>query len=197
MSVILYFTIIRESEVIRNVLLGIFSIVIIVLTSVKLFNNISKNNRNLYIATGLLYIMYGVLLFSRSFFWIINPRGGISSYGMIEQLYYFLILIFEFGLGISILTINGQRLELDLSASRDNLQETVLKLQAAIDDIKTLSGLLPICASCKKIRDDRGYWNQLEKYIQDRSEATFSHGICPECMKKLYPNEYAMLFGEK
>jgi len=53
--------------------------------------------------------------------------------------------------------------------------------------VKKLSGMLPICASCKKIRDDKGYWTQIEAYIRDHSEAEFSHGICPECMKKLYP----------
>lgn len=46
-----------------------------------------------------------------------------------------------------------------------------------------------ICASCKKIRDDKGYWEQVEVYIRDHSEAEFSHGLCPECMKKLYPDE--------
>jgi PAS domain S-box-containing protein len=59
-------------------------------------------------------------------------------------------------------------------------------LRDALTKIKKLQGLLPICASCKKIRDDKGYWNQLETYIQDHSEAEFSHGFCPECMKKLY-----------
>ena len=60
------------------------------------------------------------------------------------------------------------------------------ELQAALSEIKTLSGLLPICASCKKIRDDKGYWNQLELYIRDHSEAEFSHSICPTCAEKLY-----------
>jgi len=59
-------------------------------------------------------------------------------------------------------------------------------LRDALVQIKTLSGLIPICASCKKIRDDKGYWNQLETYIQEHSQAEFSHGICPDCMKKLY-----------
>ena len=59
-------------------------------------------------------------------------------------------------------------------------------LQRALDDVKTLEGLLPICASCNKIRDDKGYWNQLEVYIEDHSDALFSHGICPDCAKKLY-----------
>ena len=61
------------------------------------------------------------------------------------------------------------------------------KLLKALKEIKTLSGFLPICASCKKIRDDKGYWNQIEAYIQQHSEAEFSHGICPDCAKKMYP----------
>ena len=71
-------------------------------------------------------------------------------------------------------------------ANKQN-QKLVHELEAAMADIKTLSGFLPICASCKKIRDDNGYWNQIESYIRDRSEAEFSHSICPDCTKKLYP----------
>jgi len=58
--------------------------------------------------------------------------------------------------------------------------------EKALLDLKILSGLIPICASCKKIRDDEGYWEQIETYIRDHSEADFSHGICPECAKELY-----------
>ena len=61
-------------------------------------------------------------------------------------------------------------------------------LQDALSKVKTLSGLLPICASCKKIRDDRGYWNQIESFIGEHSEIEFSHGICPECLRTLYPD---------
>ena len=60
------------------------------------------------------------------------------------------------------------------------------ELQKALSEIKTLSGLLPICASCKKIRDDTGYWNQIELYIRDHTEAEFSHSLCPICAEKLY-----------
>lgn len=65
--------------------------------------------------------------------------------------------------------------------------KNILELQKALAEIKTLSGLLPICSSCKKIRDDKGYWNQLETYISKHSEAMFSHSICPECAKRSYP----------
>jgi hypothetical protein len=61
-------------------------------------------------------------------------------------------------------------------------------LQEALANIKTLRGLFPICASCKKIRDDKGYWNQIEDYIGARSEAEFTHGICPECARKQHPD---------
>ena len=67
-------------------------------------------------------------------------------------------------------------------------EKLIKKLQDALSEIKVLQGILPICAECKKIRDDQGYWYQIEKYIHDHSEAEFSHGICPECAKKLYPN---------
>ncbi len=60
-------------------------------------------------------------------------------------------------------------------------------LNEAIDQIKTLRGIVPICSSCKKIRDDQGFWQQVETYLLDHSEAQFSHGVCPECMPRLYP----------
>lgn len=64
------------------------------------------------------------------------------------------------------------------------------QLSEAIGKVKLLSGLLPICSSCKKIRDDNGYWNQIEQYIKEHSEAIFSHGICPDCARRLYPDLY-------
>jgi hypothetical protein len=61
-------------------------------------------------------------------------------------------------------------------------------LQEALAKVKTLRGLIPICSSCKKIRDDQGSWTQLETYVAQHSEAEFSHGLCLECMRKLYPD---------
>ena len=76
------------------------------------------------------------------------------------------------------------------AAEREKLIED---LKQALSEVKTLSGLLPICSNCKKIRDDTGYWNQLEGYISEHSDALFSHSICPDCATKLYPH----LFREK
>jgi CheY-like chemotaxis protein len=73
----------------------------------------------------------------------------------------------------------------------------ILKLEEALTRINTLSGLLPICSACKKIRDDKGYWNQIESYIMEHSEAEFTHSLCPECGKKLHPEYYDKKFGEE
>jgi hypothetical protein len=71
-----------------------------------------------------------------------------------------------------------------LEQEKDRL---VQKLQAALEKVKTLRGLIPICAGCKKIRNDKGFWQQVEAYFEDHSEVEFSHGLCPECIERLYP----------
>jgi hypothetical protein len=68
--------------------------------------------------------------------------------------------------------------------------ETIRELRAALGEIRDLQGILPICASCKKVRDDTGYWEQVESYVSRHTGAQFSHGVCPECIKTLYP-EYS------
>ena len=72
--------------------------------------------------------------------------------------------------------------------AEEEKEKLIFELQEALSEVKTLSGLLPICSHCKKIRDDRGYWNQLETYLLDHSNALLSHSICPECAEKYYPD---------
>jgi DNA-binding NtrC family response regulator len=69
-------------------------------------------------------------------------------------------------------------------------QRLMTELKTAMDHIKQLQGMLPICSVCKNIRDDKGYWNRIESYISKHSEAKFSHGLCPDCAKKVYPDFY-------
>lgn len=77
--------------------------------------------------------------------------------------------------------------EIEIRKEAESKREMMISdLQKALNEVKTLRGLLPICASCKKIRDDKGYWNQIESYVGKHSEAKFSHSICPDCAKKLY-----------
>jgi sigma-B regulation protein RsbU (phosphoserine phosphatase) len=79
------------------------------------------------------------------------------------------------------------RLERKIREQDREKDELIARLQEALENVRKLSGLLPICSSCKKIRDDKGYWKQIEQYISEHSDALFTHGICPDCVKKLYP----------
>ena len=72
--------------------------------------------------------------------------------------------------------------------AEEERERLIRELQEAMAEIKVLDGLLPICATCKKIRDDKGYWKQLEDYISDHSKATFTHGICADCARKIHPD---------
>jgi AmiR/NasT family two-component response regulator len=86
------------------------------------------------------------------------------------------------------ITISKARFQ-DMQKLREvnlKLEQRNADLEKALSHIKTLTGLLPICASCKKIRDDSGYWHQVEAYVQDHSDAEFSHGLCPDCVENYY-----------
>jgi PAS domain S-box-containing protein len=75
----------------------------------------------------------------------------------------------------------------DKKKAEEDKERLIADLKEALSQVKKLSGLLPICASCKQIRDDKGGWKQIESYIADHSEANFTHGVCPDCTRKLYP----------
>jgi DNA-binding NtrC family response regulator len=81
-------------------------------------------------------------------------------------------------------TLREWRLIQERKRAEKEREKLIIELQEALAKVKKLSGLIPICSSCKKIRDDKGYWNQLEKYLLEHSDATLSHGLCPECAKK-------------
>lgn len=91
------------------------------------------------------------------------------------------------------------RLKAEIDARKEReaeLEKTVRELQNSITEVNTLSGLLPICSFCKHIRDDQGYWQQVEKYVSKHSDASFSHSICPNCLRKHYPKQAEKLLKE-
>ncbi|MBN2807870.1 MAG: response regulator [Deltaproteobacteria bacterium] len=75
----------------------------------------------------------------------------------------------------------------NLAAHQREREKLIEELNEALEKVQVLKGIIPICCNCKKIRDDQGYWDQVEAYISKHSEARFSHGICPDCVKKIYP----------
>lgn len=93
--------------------------------------------------------------------------------GTFHTIAFVVYAISGFWILISLLFLGAKRLEHDITEAKD--------------EVRQLSGLLPICANCKKIRNDQGYWQQVESYVSDHSEAMFTHSICPDCVKELYP----------
>lgn len=90
------------------------------------------------------------------------------------------------GCGISLLAEQLRRARERAEEETREREALIAQLRESIENVRVLHGLLPICAGCKKIRDDKGYWQQLEVYIRDHSEADFSHGLCPDCVKRYW-----------
>ena len=90
---------------------------------------------------------------------------------------------------------NELRRDMEMDSEEEH-EKLINEVQEELEEIKTLRGILPFCSFCKKIRDDKGYWEEVDVYISKHSEADISHSICPECMKKHYPNEYQSFLNE-
>ncbi|MBA7534137.1 hypothetical protein ES705_26383 [subsurface metagenome] len=113
--------------------------------------------------------------------------GYIIPFGFfVFILFQSYMLLMRFTKALKTVETLTENLEQQVEQRTAELTKTNKDLKEAIENVKTLKGLLPICASCKKIRDDKGCWHQLEEYISKRSDVDFSHGLCPECVDKLY-----------
>lgn len=124
------------------------------------------------------------ILAELSFTFYVSVYGLSNFIGHMMKIFSFFLIykaVVEFGI--------SQPFEFLIAKEKENerqLQQERDQLRKALAEIKTLSGLLPICASCKKIRDDTGYWERIEKYVERNSTAKFTHGICPDCEQRLY-----------
>ena len=144
------------------------SFLLIIMVSMS---NISVGGTNQFIKGGIGHLAGGILSVIFFGFNVHMESTMLNVYMCLPTLVVYPIMV----------GMVAYRLALQLNKKRK-------ELQASLDEVKVLSGLLPICAACKKIRDDTGYWNQIETYIRDHSEADFSHSLCPGCVKKLYPD---------
>ncbi len=122
------------------------------------------------VSSGVTEAIYKIGLKDRQYIWL-NDKANIEWYEQ-DKIY------------LSIGSLTDVTKEMKSEEEQDKL---MAQLQEALKKVKILSGLIPICASCKQIRDDQGFWNHIEDYISQHSDAQFSHGICPDCAKKLYP----------
>lgn len=146
-----------------------------------ILTNVSKELK----ASGWLFIQIGfALIFFGMLVDITDNFHGLDQYILIGDTIYqsFLEKVVGYGFGFLFMSLGIWKWIPKIIEHKKLTEE---KLETAMDNVKVLSGLLPICSSCKNIRDDEGYWNKIEAYIDKHSEAHFSHGLCPDCGKKM------------
>ncbi len=139
-----------------------------------------QGRRDGLISVGFVFLLLSLFLF-------LPGLVHAHDYGMKTGLRFYLSFLFVAVIGYG-LESSRYRFSDMLRREHEELLDEKANLEKALKQIKTLRGLLPMCASCKKIRDDSGYWKQIESYIHEHSDAKFSHGICPDCAKELYPD---------
>jgi hypothetical protein len=118
---------------------------------------------------------------------IVSPTINIDTYALHLSSWISMLAGFVLISALTILLVG--EIGYSLSDKINELQKKQKELQIAYDEIRKLEGIIPICTKCKKIRDSDGYWNQVESYIEQHSEAQFSHGICEQCAKELYGDD--------
>lgn len=180
-----YFYFVIDDMVIRLEFMTVWVCIFTWVIAAIFIRSASMTCRSLCYVAGGINIVYGLSMLGRTFFWTQNRVNGLFDNAIYNSLFITAVIVYELWLGLLIMMMNNHRMDRELRSSESSLRDHVARLEHAMSEVKILKGLLPICCSCKRIRDDKGYWNQLEWYIDEHSEATFSHGYCPECALKI------------
>jgi len=197
MTIAAYFTLVHDSMSIRLILLTFWGCLLLWSTASIFVFSAPAASRSLHLLAGAITFLYGASMLSRTVFFVLDPPALLFQNTHFNSAFFLSVLIFEIWSGLLIMMLNNQRMEEDLLLSHSALQSHVVELEKANSEVKVLKGLLPICSSCKKIRDDQGYWNHLEDYLDAHSEATFTHGLCPGCALQMQKEIDEMKFAEK
>ena len=186
-----FFYWVHDIAAVRGVVMSLGLASVSLLTAWLLWRHAPADNKALYFFTGFMLALANIALFVRSILWLLfAPEANLFTHHNSQTVYLFIAIFSQIGWTFGFVMMNSQRMEDDLRKSRAELTEANDGLAKALQEVKQLGGLLPICSNCKKIRDSEDYWHQVEEYISEHSEAKFSHSICPECAKKLYPDMY-------
>jgi hypothetical protein len=204
-----YFLVAVPSVLVRTVIFWLVVTVYLVRIASILNARSPREERLLCNFCAAFFVGYAGMAVFRIITWLLWPQERALFVATPSTILFFLSsVVFDIAWTTSFLALNGQRLAHELAAAQDQLAEKNCQLvdemneraaaqsaverkseelKNAFEEIKILSGIIPICMYCKKVRDDEGYWKQIEQFISSRSEAQFSHGICPKCLEEQYP----------
>lgn len=141
-------------------------------------------------------LLISIILFWNPFDWAdvydypkqFEIRFAITFFIVSVVTYWFEYFRYHYRINVELKTQILQQKIIERKKAEKEKETLILGLQNALNHVKKLSGLLPLCSHCKKVRDDKGYWNQIDSYIEEHSEVDISHSICPECAEKYYPD---------
>jgi hypothetical protein len=166
----------------RAFVASVLHMVICAVIAFRLLRLPGRGVRLQHIVIAVLFLSSAAAMGIRSILSIVGPdQKGLFIFSPSSMIGFLDAFIMPICVAIGLLSMLGRRTQIER-------EKTIGDLEVALAQVKTLSGLLPICASCKRIRDEKGYWHEVEHYVRDHSEADFSHGICPKCLSKLYPD---------
>lgn len=190
-----YYTFVEPSIASRIIVVSIILGCLGFTCTVKLLLRIKQGARVPQIAVAILFALHAAIMMLRAFA-VLGTKTGPDLFSpnlfTTLTLLDFILLSPCTGLGLLAMVYKDVNVALESEiaqrkTSEDRLRQTASDLELALKEIKTLQGIIPICGYCKKIRDDSGVWKQLEVYITMHSEAEFSHGVCPDCVRRYHP----------
>ena len=161
-----------------------------ILIGLQFLRGVPGERRTPYRVLGVLHLLFVTVLVARAILWLLHPEVGMFQPWLPHEMFFLAITLFEVVWAVAFTMVNGNRLESELVQSHSELTRTVDELQKALGEVRTLTGLLPLCSSCRRVRDDEGYWNQIEVYLREHTDVKVSHGLCPECARRLYPDYF-------
>jgi len=188
LALLAWFTLAADSAGLRTAVTAVFTGVPVFWTAALIFRSLTAERPLFSRTIAATFTVLALLLLGRAVGALLDPRYSLLRETPLQVGIFLTILLAHIASVAAFMMLNAERVEHELSAAESSLTRTVAELQKALAEVKTLSGLLPICASCKRIRDEHDHWTRVEEYVRDRTHAEFSHGICPECAARLYPD---------
>jgi hypothetical protein len=186
MAVILFYG--YDSERLRALSLSIAVSALHFAMALLILRGPTKPRSLFYGVIGVFLAFGGLIILFRAVWALTVQEFHVLLDAPVQFAFFVSAIVLQLGENLAFIMLNSERLEKELVEAERSLRTTVQDLQKALGEIRTLRCMLPICSNCKKIRDDQGYWQAVDHYIQDHSEITFSHSICPDCLQELYPD---------
>jgi hypothetical protein len=178
--VFLYFTFFQPLFSVRLVAMSLLVLLVDILIITRLLGTLQKGVRLQKAVTAAFFLVQLLGMLGRAILGVSGHASGSLFVGPASFLTFFGSIVITICVALGLLSMVARKTQMEREL-------TIKELETALGRVRTLSGLLPLCPSCKRIRDESGEWREVEQYVQDRTEANFSHGICPDCAERLYP----------